>query len=362
MEPENRARAIARILKDESDKTGKMSVFVITSFPREEDTQILFPAARETVTNVVGFCELGDRNAIIDVLKAVDGLVDFALIDVEKKVPGLPDPYSLAADELKTTQVLTYKDNDVWVRAVDMLISFLKTDIVDARVTIVGESNIAYKLALKAAERGSMVKMACGDSSEEAQIKAIVQGLNLMKVSCAKHSIEYSFDPVSAAADADVLIGAKIKSPTVTLEVVKAAAPDCVFIDAGIGTFTSESADYVRKNGSMVYRFDNRATLSSEILALLETRDLIQNVMGEGKIAGVPVVAGGIIGKDGTVIVDSISHPTHVIGFADGTGRVRYEARDGTEKKRLRVVRQAIGQGSGEASLGIDENTGNDKV
>ena len=62
MEPENRARAIARILKGESDKTGKMSVFVITSFPREEDTEILLPAARETVTNIV--CP----GAVIDVL------------------------------------------------------------------------------------------------------------------------------------------------------------------------------------------------------------------------------------------------------------------------------------------------------
>ena len=42
-----------------------------------------------------------------------------------------------------------------------------------------------------------------------------------------------------------------------------------------------------------------------------------------------------LVGAPGTVIVDSVSQPGEVIGFADGTGKVRYEPVNDEERERL---------------------------
>ena len=70
----------------------------------------------------------------------------------------------------------------------------------------------------------------------------------------------------------------------------------------------------------LLERLDMIAGLSGEIIAALETKELIENIAGRGEINGVTVVAGGLIGKKGDVVVDSISNPNRVIGIADGIG------------------------------------------
>jgi len=42
-------------------------------------------------------------------------------------------------------------------------------------------------------------------------------------------------------------------------------------------------------------------------------------------IAGQPVVSGGLIGRRGDWVVDSVCHPTQVVGVARGDGTVRYD-------------------------------------
>ena len=80
----------------------------------------------------------------------------------------------------------------------------------------------------------------------------------------------------------------------------------------------------------------------------METRE----ALGWETLDGVPVVAGGAMGKDGDVIVDSVHHPTRVIGVCDGQGGVRFRYREQeaervrrvqTEINRLRVAPQLTG-------------------
>jgi len=40
---------------------------------------------------------------------------------------------------------------------------------------------------------------------------------------------------------------------------------------------------------------------------------MVSEIIGKGEIAGVTVVAGGILGNRGDVVLDSISHPTKVV-------------------------------------------------
>jgi hypothetical protein len=82
--------------------------------------------------------------------------------------------------------------------------------------------------------------------------------------------------------------------------------------------------------------------MAGMLFSLMQSHDLVTRVMGESEIDGVKVVAGGKIGSPGTIVVDSIDQPSEVIGFADGTGRIRYKPSNQDEIKRLESVKRAI--------------------
>ncbi|MCK5557380.1 MAG: hypothetical protein KAJ01_03315 [Candidatus Hydrogenedentes bacterium] len=339
-----KARQTAIFMQRQGRRTGKMTVFVVLSFPAERDARVLLQPVRETFANIVGTCEIGTLADAETVLKTVDGLVDAIVVDVEQKVPQLPNIMEAATRLVRKSTLLTYKDNDVWVNAVDALIAHIVGNMHGVKIGIVGLDNLGPKLALKAAERCARVFLMTADDTDV--FKEIVRGLNLMKTPLAPHAIEPAFTPADVARDARVLIGATIKRIAVTAEMVENLPDDAIVVAAGIGTIEKEAAQLGRNRGLRFYRFDNRAGLSAEIVNLLETRDLVEQVMGETTIDGVRVVAGGIVGEEGTVIVDSVSEPGHVIGIADGTGRVRYTPVSDEEKRLLRAVEDAIRKGA----------------
>ena len=93
-------------------------------------------------------------------------------------------------------------------------------------------------------------------------------------------------------------------------------------IDASRYSFNQKTLEVLKKNNIEVFRLDMRAALISEVLLRLETINLIDNVCGIEIINGIRVVAGGHIGIEGDIIVDSIKNPRRVLGVADGLGGV----------------------------------------
>lgn len=82
-----------------------------------------------------------------------------------------------------------------------------------------------------------------------------------------------------------------------------------------------------------------------KVINVLETHELKDRIMGEGKIADIPVVAGGVLGRKGDIVLDSISNPTMVIGVADGKGELLKESKispfiDRIKKVRLEIARR----------------------
>lgn len=58
------------------------------------------------------------------------------------------------------------------------------------------------------------------------------------------------------------------------------------------------------------------------ITRLIEADEFLNKIRGERIVEGIRIVAGGVIGEKGDIIVDSISSPTTIIGVADGTGKI----------------------------------------
>ena len=66
-----------------------------------------------------------------------------------------------------------------------------------------------------------------------------------------------------------------------------------------------------------------------------------QDALGWEMFDGIPVVAGGAMGSSGDVIVDSVHHPTRIIGICDGQGGVRFRY-DEADADRVRRVQAEI--------------------
>ncbi|WP_440992291.1 hypothetical protein [Haloarchaeobius baliensis] len=124
-------------------------------------------------------------------------------------------------------------------------------------------------------------------------------------------------------------------------DVVNRLGADVTIIDAGITSFSEAAIDRATSRGIDIVRSDVRAGYISEISCALITEELATQHMGRTDYDGVTVVAGGIIGDEGDVVVDSIQEPKSVFGIADGRGGIKQEISN-VEKERIAVVRDLL--------------------
>jgi hypothetical protein len=113
-----------------------------------------------------------------------------------------------------------------------------------------------------------------------------------------------------------------------------------IVFDASLGAVMPEAIEWAAEHGIRVVRPDMRAALTGELSSLLGTTEIASQLLGKGEIGGVPIVAGGLVGRRGDVVVDSIASPTRVVGIADGTGRLLYH--DDQFKERASTVETEI--------------------
>ena len=82
-----------------------------------------------------------------------------------------------------------------------------------------------------------------------------------------------------------------------------------------------------------------RATLAATALEAIRMRNIVEDHMGRDTWDGVRVVAGGLIGNEGEIVVDSIRNAGRVIGIADGKGGIRAP---GHKDENVRKVQKTI--------------------
>ncbi|MDX9713886.1 MAG: hypothetical protein RBT37_00490 [Dissulfurispiraceae bacterium] len=107
------------------------------------------------------------------------------------------------------------------------------------------------------------------------------------------------------------------------------------------GATTAEIAQVLLDNGAEVVRLDGYAALAGEIIGLIDAQKLVDQIMGRRNINSVSVVAGGVWGHDGDVIVNSIKAPTKIIGIADGNGWLK-SILDKSDHDTFNCVRKAL--------------------
>jgi len=331
---ELRARAV---------KSGKFSALnvVIAEKPLEEFA--VSGNIHSTQSHVVGSATLASDAQLDAVVHAAEGRVDVLLLDVDRKPFGPAKPAETAGAILKKTSLLTYLDSRVWVEAVEgQVVRLLHERLNDAEIVIAGDHPRSRFLALRFAERGARVSL-LQDPGQTAsapldQIRALSLGGQDLRLFCMKAGADSSPETLARAS---IVVVWPAGTAWFDQSFAQHLSRGAYVLDAGIGTVPSDGIAEAQRGGCLLLRVNIWPALTGSLSAahgsLMETSE----ALGWETLNGVPVVAGGAMGKSGDLIVDSVHHPTRVIGVCDGQGGVRFRFHD-EEVERVQRVQAEI--------------------
>ncbi len=328
---ENFTHEIARITSDVvalASIENKLTGFCIGNTRKINACGPYFSPIRNSNRIISGSVMVYSIEQALKVARAVDGKVDYVLIDTEKKIS--PELYAsdnvgnverAVRETIKVSKVLTYKGNDMTVDSIENLIVQILT--VDSRGisgkkgAIIGAGNVGSKLALKLVERGMNISLFRRDRQK---LETIVQALNLIKPKETIAAITAGVDSVDTALDADLLIGLTPGIPVITKTMVDAMAEDSILMDGGKGCCEQGAITRAQERNIRIYRADIRPGFEGHMEMILATETIIKNGFSRGMIDGVAVVSGGLLAYENEVIVDDVVQPSTVYGLANGFG------------------------------------------
>jgi 4-hydroxy-2-oxovalerate aldolase len=331
---EMRARAV---------KSGKFSALNIVVAEKPLAEMLVSGNIHSTQSHVVGSVSLTTDAQLNTVVEQIDGRIDVLLLDVDRKPFGPTDAASAARAVLKKTTLLTYLDSRVWVEAVeDQVVRLLHETLRDSNIVIAGDHPRSRFLALRFAERGARVIVLRDPASEVNASLDPLQSLSRAGDELRLISIAASDSAASdALSRANVVVVWPSGEPWFDERRARHLAANAHVLDAGIGAISSAGIAEAQRRGCLLLRVNIWPALTGCLSAAHESFVETSEALGWGTLDGVPVVAGGAMGRDGDVIIDSVHHPTRVIGVCDGHGGVRFRF-DGADAERVRRVQAEI--------------------
>ena len=323
-----RAQDIVRIIKETAEAENKLTGFFIGNTAKIDSNGLYFTPIRNTSVMIAGGVIVYSEQQAIDIAKAIDGEVEYILVDAEKKIP---DEMSLSGDPanversvreaISHSTLWIYKGNDLSVEAVDSLLTQLTKHTVHgiggAQVCIIGAGNLGAKLALKLVERGAHVTIT---RRNEAVLKSIVSALNHIKPGYTISSVKGTTNNAEAAQGAKILIGATQGTAVITAEMVDSLAEQAIIVDVGKGTLYPKAIDAAEKRDLNVYRLDVSTAFEGLIHKLWATENTVEKKFGRRQLHGESIVSGGLMGRKEEIVVDNVWQPKRIYGIANGRG------------------------------------------
>jgi hypothetical protein len=264
----------------------------------------------------------------------LDGVVDIVLVDVEAKQS--LDLMEIATKHVQHSSIVAYKPNDASVEAADLLVrQHFQDQLSGKTILILGAGNISAKLALRLCERNASIKML---SRNYSKARTVADGLNAILPKYSRSSIEGIeslpndpvFDGLVSFVAADGVAGEDMAY------LVKRGG---IAIDGGINNFSPGFLKASGENGVICNRMDVRLGFVYSLLSSSpDVSNFYMNVRGERFKDTIRLIAGGIIGNRGDIIVDCIGQPTQIVGMANGVGGV-LSSKDYSPKDKIRLER-----------------------
>ncbi|MDF2855971.1 MAG: hypothetical protein K0Q87_1822 [Neobacillus sp.] len=314
-------------LKGIKDKT----VGIISMTARKSNGLRTLPRRSAMGFTAINFLVTGIKQAR-DCLLALDGRVDYILIDIEEK-----QDVSLIREArriIKISKVITCKPNDATIESCDLLIRHHYNDELENKsVLVIGSGNLSTKIALRLAERQAIVHL---HSRNYQKATKIAEALNLILPKFSK--------PIQAinlpSKKYHIIVSFLSAEEIIGEEYLPLLNEHSLVIDGGINNFKSTFIKGALEKGATCYRLDVRIAFLYYLLLLSHDVELFfTHVMGRIKCQdkGYHLVSGGIIGNVGDIIVDKVMKPTQIVGIADGFGGVKNKSSYSQEEK-MRAV------------------------
>lgn len=324
--------AAARFLVEQ---TNKSSVLVIQQFPTSGDREILLPAVRESISNIIAFVELGDLKTLQHVIAHGDGQFDAIAMDSDVKLEQSRALIDYVKEVVTKSKLFYYSDTNVWAESALTFIQQIEKGVKDKNILIAGTGILLAKLLNNLLDYGANLFYLRGriPSQDPELLNAFAEVVRKgFRVIDGSHDL----------SEIDLLIGASIKQISVDDAIADRLPRNINIYDMGIGNFATGFIVAAWERQNQIYRLDNRAGISSMVLSLFETDYLISKMMGTVCIKEVELVSGGVLGRKGAVIVDNVYKPTHIIGIADGKGRVNFAPETDKERNDMSFVKRLI--------------------
>jgi len=320
---------LARNMEQHAFRRGFVSAFTLAAYPIEPHDELTLHITRECDGLVFGNAEVGSTEAMKACIEALDGHLDYVIYDTGL-FGDILHPDSIREWSNRKSVLLPYSDMGVWVASVRHLLLTLCPDFLLAKTVVVAKGGQGEPFASRLA----------------IDLAWFCQDLWIYNVD--EEGADQPGQRDAIFKGADIIIGASIYRQAITADDIERTGRKPIIIDAGIGTITPKAAEYARSHGLVMVRIDNRAAMAGTLFTIIQSHDLVTRVMGKGEIDGIPVVAGGVVGAPGTVIVDSINNPVQAIGIADGSGKVLYDPAGDEERRKLEIVKKEVERNAGD--------------
>ncbi|TDL32509.1 hypothetical protein E2R51_07410 [Jeotgalibacillus sp. S-D1] len=306
---------------------------------RESEQFAVLPRRSALGYEAINFLVTSPENAAQS-FSLLDSNVQFLFVDIESKKE--IDLMSIAKKIVKKATIIAYKPNDTTLEAADLFLRHhFHDDLVNKNIMIYGAGNLGSKLALRLAERGSNIYLS---SRNNDKTKEIVKTLNYLLPKYSKNSIKLVTGDEDLFLKIDSLISFTSSSNVIPPSFASYIKKGGLALDGGINNFSPEFILKANESTITCYRLDVRAAFPHTVLYLIDyIRDFYTNIQGEEKRNQTRLVAGGIIGNDGDIVVDRIKTPAQIVGVANGVGGLKAE-KDLTAKdqQQLNEILQQI--------------------
>ncbi|MBS4195724.1 hypothetical protein [Lederbergia citri] len=268
--------------------------------------------------------------------KYLNGKVPDIFIDIERKQE--IDLMKLAEESINDSRIHPYKPNDITVEAADQLLLYhFQGNLTGKNVLLYGNGNINAKLAIRLTERNANVYLY---GRNQKKSKDLANAINLILPAYSPNVVRVFDDEELFDAMVSFISAEKV----ITSDFVAYLKSGGIALDGGIGNYTEEFIFDAINKGINVLRLDVRIGLPFlEASTKAVKHSFFQEIMGQREISNISIVAGGIIGASGSVIVDRIDQPKQIIGVANGIGGVKNESTlSDHDKRAIKIINEYI--------------------
>jgi radical SAM superfamily enzyme YgiQ (UPF0313 family) len=296
--------------------SGRKLVFNIVQGIRAHGNPFISDNIQEVGDLVFANAEVYSADQVEAIAGELDSCVDVFLVDADMKGDRSGQILDAVKGCIRKASVLYYSDTLAWVRAVLNMILWKSCFDVRGKHIFISPGN-RHAESLK-----MMLENFTGN---------ITLGASL-----------------PAAGTVDFAVSFGLDGSLIDPGVVECMKPGGTIIDAALGSLPGEIYSPAQEKGITVLRPDMRIVIASEIVMGLGHMEFYGKTVGRIELGGVTFVSGGVVGRPGDVVVDSIIDPSAIIGLADGSGKLIPRHRlDGTHRDILAKAQAVLAKGKG---------------